>query len=198
MPKFSPFRELFGERIHRPVTDSLLLNRIEIIEKIFDYEFKAKAASALNGPEAAWYYYLIGLAYYNMSYFGYEWEAMDYYRSGYNWLRLPQGPIFPLAGSPHGNRENTDVGMALAYFERAIQETENPEFAARAAFMAARCQQKQWFVSPDCRYKPGSQLIPVLPEQYTTYYEMLRTQFGNTEFVGEIVKECKWFGAYVR
>jgi len=198
MPKFSPFRELFGEKINRPVTDTLLLNRRQIVEKILEYEFRAKAASAVNGEEAAWYYYLIGLAYYNMSYFGYEWEAMDFYRSGYNWLRLPQGPEFPLPGSPHGNKENTDVSIALSYFERAMQESDYPEFAARTAFMAARCQQKQWFCTPECRYKPGSKLIPVLPEKYMVYYELLRTQYGGTTFYSEIIKECKWFGAYVR
>src|SRR5262249_4051857 len=116
----------------------------------------------------------------------------------YNWQRLGQGPVFPLAGSPDGNRENTDVSIALSYFEKALQETENPEFAARAAFMAARCQQKQWFVSPDCRYKPGSMLIPVLPEQYVTYYNMVSTTYRKTAFFEGIVKECKWFAAYAR
>ena len=198
MPRFSPFREKVGEKIHRPVTDSLWLNRREIIEKILEWEFRAKAASATNDPVAAWYYYLIGLGYYNMSYFGYEWEAMDYFRSGYNQLRLPSGPLFPLAASPDGNRENTDVSRALGYFEMALNSTPSPEMAARAAFMAARCQQKQWFCSPECRYRPGSNLIPVLPAAYMTYYDLLRTTYGQTEFYRLIVPECKWLAAYGR
>ena len=198
MPRFSPFREKVGEKIHRPVTDSLWLNRREIIEKILEWEFRAKAASATNDPVAAWYYYLIGLGYYNMSYFGYEWEAMDYFRSGYNQLRLPSGPLFPLAASPDGNRENTDVSRALGYFEMALNSTPSPELAARAAVMAARCQQKQWFCSPECRYRPGSNLIPVLPAAYMTYYDLLRTTYGQTEFYRLIVPECKWLAAYGR
>lgn len=198
MAKFSPFREIFTEIIGRPVTDSLLLTREQIVEKILQYEFQAKAASAEDKGVAAWYYYLIGLAYYNMSYFGYEWEAMDFYRSGYNWNRLAQGPVFPLAGSPQGNRENTDVGMALAYFEKALSEAKNPELAARAVFMAARCQQKQWFCSPECRYKPGSRLIPVIPKPYDTYYNVLIRQFSNTAFYEDRIKECKWLAAYAR
>lgn len=197
MPKFSPFKEVFDEKIHRPLTDSLLLNRTQIMEKLLDFEFKAKAAVAMNEPVGAWYYYLMGLGYYNMSYFGYEWEAMDYYRSGYNWLRLPQGPVFPLANSPSGNRENTDVSLALTYFEKALAEAQNPELAARAAFMAARCQQKQWFASPECRYKSGSKLIPVLPEAYRGYYERLN-RYRNTAFYQQVVKECKWLAAYAR
>lgn len=198
MPRFTPFREKVGEKIHRPVTDSLWLNRREIVEKILDWEFRAKAASATNDPVAAWYYYLIGLGYYNMSYFGYEWEAMDYYRSGYNQLRLASGPLFPLQGSPNGNRENLDVSRALNYFETAMNATNSPEMAARAAFMAARCQQKQWFCDPDSRYRPGSKLIPTLPEQYSTYYDLLNTKYRSTEFYGLIVQECKWLAAYGR
>jgi hypothetical protein len=198
LPKYSPFREVLGEKINRPMTDTLLLNRRQIIEKILDYEFRAKAAAAVNDPVAAWYWYLIGLGYYNMSYFGYEWEALDFFRSGYNWQRLAQGPVFPLANSPDGNRENTDVGLALSYFEKALNETRSSELAARAAFMAARCRQKQWFCQPDTRYKSGSKLIPVLPDAYMTYYNLLKTRYSKTEFYAQAVKECKWLEAYAR
>lgn len=197
MPRFSPFREMLDERIHRPVTDTLLLTRQQILEKLLNYEFKAKAAVAMNDPVGSWYYYLIGLGYYNMSYFGYEWEAMDYFRSGSNWLRLPQGPVFPLRNSPNGNRENTDVSIALSFFEKALAEARNPELAARAAFMAARCQQKQWFCNPACNYKPGSKTIPMLPEAYRGYYDRLG-RYQTTEFYKQAVKECKWLAAYVQ
>lgn len=199
LPKFSPFREKFGEKVHRLVTDTVLLNRLEIAQKILDLEFKAKAADALNDTDvAAKFWYRIGIAYYNMSYFGYEWEVIDSYRSGYNQLRLAQGPVFPLAGSPEGNRENTDVSLALSYFEKALYLSPDPEFAARAAFMAARCKQKQWFCSSDCTYRPGSKLIPVLPEGYNQHYELLNSKLKKTAFFDAIVKECKWFEAYAR
>lgn len=195
MPKFSPFKEIFDEKIHRPITDTLLLNRREIVEKLLDYEFKAKAAVAMQDAVGAYYYYLVGLGHYNMSYFGHAWNAMDFYRSGYNWNRLAQGPIFPLRNSPHGNRENTDVSLALSFFEKALAEARNPELAARAAFMAARCQQKQWFCHPDCSYKPGSPYVPILPENYRGYYERLR-RYQNSEFYQQIVQECKWLAYY--
>lgn len=199
LTKFSPFREKVGERVHRDaVFDSLLLNRRQIAEKLIDFEFRAKAAEAVGDSSAAWYYYLLGLGYYNMSYFGYAWHAADLYRSGYNQLRLTQGPVFSLGKSPNGNRENTDVSLALRNFEKAFSLAQNPEIAARAAYMAARCQQKQWFCDPECRYKPGSKLIPVLPDQYMTYYDVLIRKYANTTFYGAVVKECKWLEAYAR
>jgi hypothetical protein len=199
LPKFSPFREKYGEKVHREVIDSLQLNRMEIAQALIDLEQRAKAADALKDPEAARYWLRIGVAYYNMSYFGYEWEATDHYRSGYNQLRLPQGPVFPLANSPNGNREHTDLSLALAYFERALNSSgRERETAAKAAFWAARCQQKQYFCDKDCRYRPGSTLIPSLPDAYFQYYALLRNRYADTKFYNGIVKECKWLAAYTR
>lgn len=198
LPKYTPFREKVGEKINRLVSDTLLLNRLEIARKMVEFEFQAKSAAALNSPNAALYWYKIGLGYYNMSYFGYEWEATDNFRSGYNWLRLPQGPVFSLPGSPDGNRENIDVSRALSYFKKALEYTTDLELAARAAYMAARCQQKQWFCSPECTYRSGSRLIPVLPEQYSGYYNLLISNYKDTKFYNGVVKECKWLAAYAR
>jgi hypothetical protein len=198
MKKFSPFKEVFDEKINRPVSDTLVLNRRQIVEKMIDYEFKAKAAEAVNDPAADWYYYLLGMAWYNMSYYGYAWEATDYYRSGYNWLRLGQGPVFPLPGSPDGNRENTDLTIPLAYFERVMERTRSSELAARAAFMAARCHQKQWMALPGTRYHYGTKLIPTLPAPYYTYYDRLIKKYSETDFFKERVKECKWLAAYAK
>lgn len=199
MPRFTPFREKVGEKVHRVVSDSLLLNRLEIAEKILDLEFRAKTAEALGDSMAATWWYRIGVAYYNMSYFGYEWEVTDAYRSGYNQLRLAQGPVFSLAGSPEGNRENTDMSVPLSYFEKALAASQkNPEIGARAAFMAARCRQKQWFCDPACAYRPGTGMIPDLPEDYFRHYSLLINDYSGTKFYNAIVKECKWLAAYAR
>ena len=196
LPKFSPFREKVGEKIHRIVTDTLLLNRLEIAQKMIDLEFSAKTAAALHDPEEARYWYKMGIGYYNMSYFGYEWEVTDVFRSGYNQVRLSQGPVFPLAGSPEGNRENTDLSLALSCFEKALRAAQDPEVAARAAFMAARCQQKQWLCTAACPYRSGSKFIPILPANYTQYYDLLLSNYADTKFYGAVVKECKWLAAY--
>ncbi|MCB9305914.1 MAG: hypothetical protein H6565_04905 [Lewinellaceae bacterium] len=198
LTKYTPFREKVGERINREVSDSLFLNRRQIAQKILDFDFRAKAAQAVRDSSAAWYYYLIGLGYYNMSYFGYEWEVTDFYRDGYNQLRLAQGPVFPMAGSPNGNRENIDLSLAHSYFQKALELAYNPEIGARAAFMAARCRQKQWFCAPECTYRPGSKLIPVLPDAYMDEYRLLINRYPNTRFYQAVVKECKWLAAYAR
>ena len=64
--------------------------------------------------------------------------------------------------------------------------------------MAARCQQKMWFCSPECRYRPGSKLIPVLPAEYMVYYDVLISKHAKTKYFDAVVKECKWLEAYAR
>jgi hypothetical protein len=197
MDKFYPFKEYLKEKVYtQTVVDSLHLTRLEFVEKLYDLELHAKAAEAVDAPEAAWYYYFLGMGYYNTSFFGYEWEVRDYYRAGANWSRIAQGPVFPMRGTPDGNYEVTDISRALEYFERSLSLAQNSEMAARAAFWAARCRQKQWFVDKDCRYHPGNKLVPKVPDEYNQYYQLLLTKYRTTDFFKEAVKECKWLGIY--
>lgn len=204
MKKFAPFRENFSELVHTNVgaADSLQLSRFEIAKMLIDYEFRAKASESTGKKQdAAIYYYFMGLAHYNMSYFGYAWEAVDFYRSGYNWGRLQQGPVFSLPGSPDGNKEYTDVSLALQYFNKAYEIAETRELSARALFMAARCQQKQWFCNKDNQYHykgTQDQLIPVLPQQYMGFYNVLNKKYADTRFYEQAIQECKWLALYAK
>lgn len=189
---YNPFRENIRECVHCNAVDSASYDKGELVEKLLDLQFQAKAALG-NG---AYYYYQLGLAFYNMTYFGNAWEAADFYRSGATWYHLQQGSVFPYRNTPFGNRENLDCSVAREYFEMARQMSKDPELAARAAFMAARCEQKQFFVSKDNRYRIGSRSMPVLPEQYLNYFGLLKTRYSKTAFYQELIKECKYFRMY--
>lgn len=195
---FQPFKEVYHEKIRRFESDTVSLTRPQIAEKLLQYSFSAKAAEAVGSPDAARYYFLLGLGWYNMSYFGYSWEALDYLRSGRNWTRLSRGPVFPLAGSPAGNRENLDVQRALEHFVKAIALTDDPELAAKATFLAARCQQKQWLGLPDTAYRPGNRTIPLPSREAMYFYDLLMSRYSQTAFYEKIIRECKWFAAYAR
>jgi hypothetical protein len=196
--KYSPFKEsvLDGEPPSAAI-DSLQLTSVEFVQKLIAFEQLAKANEVLNSAEAGKFYYLLGLAYYNTSWFGYEWELRDFYRDKYNWNRLPQGPVFPLNNSYNGNRENLDLAKPLLYFEKALKyAADDRELAAKIVFMAARCQQKAWFCTAKCTYKPGSRLIPVVPTPYNDYYDVLLKEYKDTSFGVKAIKECKWLAAY--
>jgi hypothetical protein len=177
-----------------PVDSSSYYNKISLLEKIFELEYQAKA----DYHNSSSYFYKIGLAYYNMSYYGSAWKAQDYYRSGGNW-EYARDEVFQKAYYPYGNREFQDCSRALFYFEKAIElAVDNRELAARACFMAARCEQKRFFSSKDSDYSPYSNEIPSLPDEYRQHYNLLLTEYNETAFYELAIAECQFFAAYAR
>lgn len=203
--QYNPFRETFRDCVNcYQQTDTLGLsayfNKGELIQELIDLEYKAKGD--LDG--AALHYYKLGLAYYNMSYFGYGWKAMDYFRSGSTWSKLHQakaaeghGKVYGHWQYPFGNRENTDLSRAFYFFEKARQLATSPELGAKAAFQAARCEQKIFFQTPAYKPEPCCNRIPRLPEEYLVNFSRLKEQYRNTQFFEMIVKECKYLEVYV-
>lgn len=198
--QFNPFKENFRDQVNlEDKRDSILLtasiNRGELIDKLVELEYLAKGEPDM----APRHYYRLGLAWYNMSYFGYEWSAMDYFRSGSSWSKFGRGVrgVYPHWEYPIGNAENTDVARALFYFEKARLLARTPELKAKASFQAARCEQKLYFISDSFRPEPCCNNIPRLHEEYLVNFNRLKEEYAETEFYEWIIEECKYFEAYV-
>ncbi|MEM0992985.1 MAG: hypothetical protein AAGI49_08095 [Bacteroidota bacterium] len=203
---FSPFVERFDDCVHCDgsnergivIDTSGTYTKGRIAELIVEKERDAR----LRGENAEYLFYEIGLALYNMSYFGTAWGATDFFRSGASnvyWNLDAKDGIVANDEAPFGNKENFEVSIARFYFEEArnlASEREKDELAAKAAFMAAKCEQKQYFTSGDFR-PTGYNQIPALPEGYTNNYQYL-SALNFTDFYRRIVRECQYFGAYVR
>jgi len=172
--------------VHCPIKDAgASLTKRQLAEKLLEMEFRANAGV----PGADTLYYELGLAWYNMSWFGHAWRATDFFRSGGSMAvqRRLQTKDFVM---PHryfhlGNRENMDCSKAQFYFEKARLLATDPEYAARAAFMAAKCERNIQDVAG----------LPYGARQYQ-YFELLRTKYRNTEFHNRIIRECKYFATY--
>ena len=197
--RYYPFKDNYQDTVSmstEPDTSSVntYLNRGELIQALLDLEFKAKGEVEM----AARHYYQLGLAYYNISYFGYDWKAMDYFRSTATWQQLHQGKrgIYDYWKYPLGNRENTDVSRAFYFFEKARLLAKTKELKARAAFQAARCEQKMFFVSEQYKPEPCCNNIPRINEEYLTNFKKLKEEFSDTEFYEWIIDECKYFEVY--
>ncbi len=198
--RYEPFKETFKDCVNcfpRPDTGIVVtsMNRGELIEALLDIEYKSRGD--LEG--AARHYYRLGLAYYNISYFGYAWRAADHFRSGSTWSKLHKGNagIYDHWKYPIGNRENTDLSSALYCFEKARSLATDSELAAKATFQAARCEQKMYFMTPDYKPEPCCNRIPRLPEEWQVNLSRLKEQYAETAFYGQIIKECKYFERYV-
>lgn len=194
--RFNPFYERLKDCQSCALPDTAhYYNKGEIIEKILDWEYRAK--SELDN--AAAYYYRIGNAFYNMSYFGYAWNAMDYFYSGSSWNTWNLGKddhVMEHWAFPYGNKENMDMSRALFYYEKSRLLAKRPELAARATFMAAKCEQKMYYMSSAYK-KPCRNCIPNPPIDYLKYFGVLNTLYSETDFYRQMINECKYFRAYV-
>ena len=133
-----------------------------------------------------------------MSYFGYEWRAIDYFRSGSTWgdLHRNKRGVYDYWEYPLGNRENTNVGRALFFFEKSRLLAQTKELKAKATFQAARCEQKLFFVSDHYKPAPCCNNIPKLPDEYLYNFNRLHHEFSETDFYQWIIEECKYFEMY--
>jgi hypothetical protein len=181
--KSNPFVERLNECVHCPVkSNERQLTKPQIVAEMLKLQYDIKA----NRTESPQYYYKMGLGLYNMSYFGYAWNVVDYFRSGSSLKSerleissdIIKHPLFP-----NGNRENLDLSKALGYFEKAITLSTDKELSARAAFMAARCEQKMSHVTKTANKRK--------------YFALLKTKYKDTQYYDKVIESCKYFKYYV-
>ena len=179
-----PFVDRIHDCVHCPLPDSVtVLNKGQLMDRIIDLEYRARA----EPREAARYYYQLGLAYYNMTYFGNAWKVTDYFRSGSSlprWNNQSRSDVMYHPDFPYGNKENFDCSKALYYFEKARVATQDPILGAKATYMAAKCERNEHYVN-------GTQ-------RTFQYFEMLRNNFSATNaFKRQVIEECRHFSAYI-
>ena len=183
---FNPFVERLNDCVKCRLPDTVtVFNKGELLERMLDMEYRAKAGT----ERSDWLYYQLGLALYNMSYFSYAWKVMDYYRSGASMsvenLKGGDG-VVPDPRFPFGNREHIDCSRARYYFEKARIVTNDPELAARATFMAAKCERNEYYAN---RWREGA-------VQTFDNFELLIQHYADTEFFLRAIQECKYLQAY--
>lgn len=191
----NPFLERINDCIDCSIHDTIAMyNRREIVERILDMEYAARAE--MN--RAAIYYYRIGNAFYNMTYFGNAWRGMDYFRSGSSyqtWNLKDRNFVYSDSGFPYGNKEIMDVSRALFYFDHAKLLTTNQELKARITFAAAKCEQKQYYTS-DAFRAPKSGFIPEPTPSFFRYHQEFLEEYADTQYYLDVIQECQYFKMY--
>lgn len=183
---FRPFEPLLNDQVHQPPLDVIArsYNKGEMMQRMLVLEQEAE--EAIDADEASKKFFSLGLAYYNISYFGYAWKAADYFRSGSSAAlaarKEGQNYIFPNRTTPYGNYEAMSMDRALYYFERARTRAVDPEQAAICTFFAAKAERNN-------NYAKGN------PRTFG-YFRILADYYKNTKFYEKAIEECRTFAWY--
>ncbi len=188
----NPFTERIKDCVHCGPRDTTRYNKVQLIDEMLKLKYEGYS-DAINGPEA---FYELGLAHYNMTFYGNAWDIIDYFRSGSNWGFTNEKNKYYLYDTPYGNVEYKDCSEALFYFEKARLLAKDKELGAKAAFMAAKCEQNMWFNSEDCTYSYWTGTAPNVPPDYRRYFQLLRDHYNDTEVYKRVIAECKFFQLY--
>jgi hypothetical protein len=141
--------------------DSPGYTKLGFAEKMLELETQAK----IDKVKAANNYFMIGLGLFNTTYFGSSWDLLDYERRAYR-----------------VDGVHTDCSKSLEYFLKVMELTKDKELAAKACYMAAKCEQNN---SGDVL--TGS----------NGYFSILKQNYSETQYYNEVIEQCKYFNYFV-
>ena len=133
----------------------------------------------------------LGNAIYNTSYFGHAWRATAYFRGSSDWGYT--------ADTPHPTRAGRTLLQDAMYraeacFTAAMRRATDPEFAAKAAFMAAKCAQNRYYL--DGYSDEDIDAVWQVKPTYRQPLDQLIDRYGETAFYQQALRECSYLDMY--
>ncbi|MEM6687203.1 MAG: hypothetical protein AAF617_15585, partial [Bacteroidota bacterium] len=145
-----------------------------------------------DAVNAGAYYYMLGNAWYNLSELGWFVNTLHY---------LGGGNDSRYTINEEDDWRNQDAtsysGMletAVFYFNKAMESTSDEEIKAKAAFFKAKsemCYRAEW------SREASSYFVTDFCGEHAIGFEQL-TDYENTKFYQEVIKECTYFKAYLQ
>lgn len=197
-------RTIWVESIGQPLFYKNVIGQKDVKKLYKDYDFldqkynlltfakQLKELEQLTTKEdemVAEYYYLLGIAWYNISPAGWSRPAiyLTMENGGHsNWFATGTKEKRP---KTFHNYEwnayryfNPEIGTA--YFEKAMMLAEDPELEARACYMAAKMQKAKYHTD----YWWNEEKVDMT--KYNKFLDRLKADFGNTAYYQEVIKEC--------
>ncbi|MFL5728231.1 MAG: hypothetical protein ACJ75J_01985, partial [Cytophagaceae bacterium] len=151
------------------VGDTICYNKTEFVRKLI--EIKRKADS---GKDRGKYYFLLGNAYYNMSYYGNSWMMTKYWWSG--------GEDYELKRSK-SNDVYYGCEKSKRYYLKAMEYSGNKALAALSCRMAGKCEMHlMTYADKNVRDDAGNAY------HSNKYYRMIGKEYS--EYSEELLEEC--------
>ncbi len=161
-------------------------DRLILIDSLLLYESSIKT----DPKNAARYHYLLGNAYYNITYFGNSAEAAIIYRDP----NLLDGRYLNM------KKDNIpyylDCSFARRHYTEAMKLAESSgdfELAAECCFLAAKCDQNEYYVTVP--YSDDQDAMK--NKSYRTNFARMKERYSKTKFYLKAIDECKYFNYFV-
>lgn len=157
-------------------------NKIKLVKILMLLEELASAHS----EKAASYYYMLGNAWYNMSYRGWFINNLYYVTNDY------RNDFFTSYSDDYIDGEDDALNLADYYFNKALEAKGDEELMAKITFMLAKTN--------SCfdmkRNKTTRNYDLVLCDSHEAYFKSLEEDYAGTNYYQDVLKECSWFLAY--
>ncbi|MCH5716364.1 hypothetical protein [Niabella hibiscisoli] len=185
-----PFKELLYDQEERLPGDKVTTNKLAYAREMKRLQGLVKTDAA----NAAQHLYKLALGYYNITYYGYAWNLVEYWRSGADGYYVPKN-------ATDFQKDYYCATTAEAYFKKAMEASTNQEFKAKCLFMMAKCSQKQLpkpQYSDFGNYDEYRQKADKYEVEFThnRYYPQLKAQFGNTKFYKDALTRCSYLSDF--
>lgn len=170
----------------------------------FAQQMSALSQKVKANPQDAESLYTLGCGSYNMSYFGNAWILVRRQWSGteLDFFGFGDGEPSPTQNDYYTTRK------AWTYFEQAMKAAKDPELAARACFMAARCERNAFYAYVGDQKRQNTEwysdntfdtrMASVKQAEFSKFFNLLRSRYQATAFQREILQECAYYADYIR
>ena len=151
--------------------------------------------SSKTGPQQAEAAYLLANAYFNSSYWGRWWMMDSYGKSAVNYSWGSQDHKSLNLEAEQGFLVYNKLSRAVAYYQKALQNTPNVELAARATYMLGYCEKYSKIAGGEFyeEYFDKGKVTYVSP-----IFSTFRKKFGHTLAYQECLKTCPELADYFK
>lgn len=158
---------------------------------------RLKKEAEENPTKSSKNYFKLANAFYNMNYFGtsnFHINGIHSFNDYNKWSELDFQYIHMKKFYPE-----LSSTLALKYYLLARENSKSKEFKAKMTFMAAKCEQNEWYLTNE--YKPSyrywsNENKKAKDFQPGKYFQELRDIYSDTKYHSEIIKECSYYARY--
>lgn len=165
-------------------------------------ELLKKAIAQGSTDQAAQAWYTLGCGAYNLTYYGNAWFMQHRFRSSGEPYTYRYGSADVAQLDRFWNDPYYSAKTAQSYFTQAAKQAKNSELAAKATYMAARCEANAlqtrrtveaaktggYVADDDVAF--NSKMSQIASSEYDTYLKTYQTRYHQTKFAQQMQTRC--------